>query len=505
MALDQQHFYPLVPTAEQSENLIRSGDWEMQVILQDLQAPPIDRVTSLEAYNSYIKSKITFDPANGPKIIEGYMSNDPLGDGNQGVVVMGNSLKLVDQGWSLIASTQLTDNSLIVSIIEQPRGTIDMKGWTAGVVRGFNEPHIDEADMAALEAFQETGFQHVDKFIRELGMPTNMMPTFMLSRLRGGANSFSIEFPSEILELIDVPRKRWHIRQGIFQTEAPQAEVEKVTASVFTDIMEVLSQRIWSGTVDGYSLISSARILTSKSNLDFSGYWQRLVSPKSLSQTHHNYPITPLTLDRYPELTGGTPTWQITLNNQLIVPRQMWFHNIRTGAEIVHGIKPEANIYDGFAIHTDEMVVMATVEINGQLYVGGQFGSVDHIAEPNIFHSPSSTINLENYSDQEAEKLFYENLGCTSAESDGTVLALAQSGGPINPNSAHFTGTLKTVFVQINPEKVIQITPDKYVIPNSNPNFVFVPIKEAIMNTSHGPTALAAAVLCGSAKIISLR
>ena len=459
------------------------------------------------AFQPNIFTSITFSTRDGWQIIEGYHPEDSLGVGNQGVVVTGNSRGLSKQGWSFTPRSKVnSNNTLSISVADQKRGTVDVNGATTGSVRGFLGPkEFSSEDMAIIEAAQEAGLtSKIRQHIVELGYPVNMMPQTMRSRIKGGANSFSVRFPAKLLELVESAEQkmtpRWRLKKGLLQAEATDGTFEGISKSEFVNILEVTRQTLWSGTIDSYTIIAAARTLLTECNLDFDNYWSRLPPTKSRSQNHSKYPIRPLSTGNYSELIGNKPLWQVLINGNGVDLNSMWAYNSKTGQEVAFGDKPEATRYDGFVFEFPQSVILPVVEIEGQLFVGGRFQKSPNIAEIKVFQAITMLPTCDAY------QLLSSEIGIDRPDEKGVVLNMTQVGGPINPNSAHFTSVLNSPYiVNISPQKVTQVSNNKFTIIGGDPNFIFIPLKEAVMNSPHGPTVIAASVLCGTAKIDSLK
>jgi hypothetical protein len=505
MCQDELPHFAVAPDNSQLPFLVASGDWRFNLVSANKDDPKVQQISTFEAIQPNIHTRISFAPTSGWQIVEGWQPKDPQGDGNQGVVIMGSSLNLPTQGWALTVSSRVKGSTILaVSIAEQTRRSVDASSKVVGTIRGFNAPQISPDDMAAIEMYEEAGMK-IKKHIIEVGLPVNMMPLWMVSRVRGGANFFSIKFPSRLLEVSDEKRRRWKIKNGIFQADAPHKEFEGVSRSEFVDISEIVSQKVWSGTADGYTVISGARTLIDNCRLNFGGYWNRLVRKKELNQLHSAYPIRRLSSDNYSELIGKKPLWQTKINGAEVHLSSLWARNVTTGEEIAYGDKPEATRYDGFAINSTVTAVMPTVEIDGRLFVGGKVGQSKNIADGDIFVTPTIGQQSSPTTENDLLSLLSEQMKIHQPDLKGVVEAIETVGAPVNPNSAHGTWSTRTVFARINPESVKKVALDKYVLTDGSSDFVFIPVEKAIFDSSHGPTVIAASVICGSAKIVSLK
>lgn len=146
---------------------------------------------------------------------------------------------------------------------------------------------------------------------------------------------------------------------------------------------------------------------------------------------------------------------------------------------------------------------MPVVEIDGNLYVGGRLTQPQNTKDGVVLQS--TTIEGLNTDAQELLTQLANEVGVNNLEKDGVVLAVEKVGGPINPNSAHGTWLTQVTLAMVNPEKVEKIGSDRYRVIESKGDIVFIPIKTAILKSSHGPTVTAASVALSGANIVSLK
>ena len=300
-------------------------------------------------------------------------------------------------------------------------------------------------------------------------------------------------------------RKRWRLTGNLLQAEAKDKVFEGIGKSLFMRVQEVVSQQIYTGTSDLMSMIGAGRLLTANTSQDYTGYLSRLPIPKNFDQVRGTYPISQLNPSSFSTLIGGKPGWTATINGNLVVPiGSIWGQNSITGEEYAYGRRQEATPFDGSVFAKPEALIMPVVEINGQLYVGGKVDNRPNMADQHPFTSPRFPINIQKFSDSQLATELEKSTGITGIVDKGIVRGLPHRIITCNPNSAHQVEGFYGYIVDIDPDKVIQTSPEQYQLIGGDPDFVFVPLNQAI-DSPEGYSAATASALTTSGKIISLK